>query len=563
MAQCLKQFTQLAAITLIAVLSSTSAAIAIESQDTKARLLADIAFQYAELGESQRSIGVLDQALRSTKAMTSRCFQANPLAKVAGGYLLVGQETQGKLLLAEAIQTAKVQEATRCSSSATSPTESLSNGAREYAEAGHLDLALELSRGLGDPITLAELAGHLAKAGQTERATEVLNQAIPLAQYIDDQPGKTQMLVVMAEYLQQSGTPEQVSLVLERSLESTDIFKSVQLSNDALLQVHSILRISKGFASIGADQQALEVLNQAVPKIRTLSSQPLPLDTVFYQIEAALQYIELEQKSQSVSILAEALATAQGIPKDQSLSQEAALGKVAEGYAKLGDFEQALQIAQSIQTVGERAAAFGQIALAYAKAGNTDAAVKLARSGGNQNATLIEIVRHYLANKQPDQAWNFVQTQQVKGILSEVALGYLEAGQPEQALKIVQIGELEGFVPDIALSHIKAGQPEQAWKLLKNKKMEWVLPEIARGFAQQKQFDSALEVTQSMNDKTYKVQALIAIAQGYIKKDLVEPGIIQGILANLVDIIRGVFGDSEREKATEVLEQALQITRSL
>lgn len=508
MAQWLKQFTQLAAITLIAVLSSTSAGSAIESQDRKAKLLADIAFQYAELGESQRSLEVLDQALRSTKAMTYRCFQANSLAKVAGGYLLVGHSTQGNQLLTEAIQTAQVQEATRCNGSGTSPTESLLNRAREYANAGHLELALELSQGLAEPITLAELAGHLAEAGQPERATEILNQAIELAQGINDQQYKSLMLVVMAERLWLAGHTEKVSLVLERALESLNVSNPAQSSADSL-QIPSTLRVARGFAAIGANRQALEVLNQVVPKIQTLSSRRFPLEQFFYRIDAALQYDELEQKSQSVAILAEALAIAQGIPKDERSSREDALGIVAKGYAKLGDFKQAQQIARSIQAVAKRSSAFQQIAIAYAEAGNIDAAVKLEQSIGRSEQALIRIVRRYLRNKQPDQAWNFVQTHQVKGILSEVAVGYVEAGQPEQALQ-----------------------------LLKNQQMEWLLPTIVRGFAQQGKLNSALQVTQSIKDKNYKVQALIAIAQSYTKKD------------------------SEREKAVEVLEQALQVTQS-
>jgi hypothetical protein len=136
-----QSLTQLASITLAAVFSSTGVAIAVESQDTKARLLSDIAFQYAELGKSDPAIEVLEQSLRSTRAMSSQCYQANPLAKVAGGYFLLGQEALAKQLLTEAVQTAKAQAATGCSSSATSPTESLSNRAKEYAEAGHLNSA--------------------------------------------------------------------------------------------------------------------------------------------------------------------------------------------------------------------------------------------------------------------------------------------------------------------------------------------------------------------------------------------------------------------------------------
>lgn len=566
MAHGLKQFAQFSAIALITVLGSTKAGIAIESQDVKARLLADIGFHYAELGESQRSIEVLEQALRSTRAMSSRCFQGNPLAKIGGGYLLVGQETQGKQLLIEAIQTARAQEATRCSGSATSPTESLLNRAKEYADAGHFDLALELGQKLGDPMTLAELAGYLSAAGQPERATKVLNQAIELAEGLAGQPDRTQMLVVMAERLRWGEHTEQASVVLKRALESLNanpaLSKPAPFSAESL-QVSSTLRIARVFTAIGANQQAIEVLNQVVPKIRTLASQPLPLDRVVYQIEAALHYGELGQKSQSGVLLAEALASVKGIPRDGSSNREYALTNIADGYAKLGDFKQALQLAQSIPIVSQRTSALGQIAIAYAKAGNLDAGVKLAQSIGNRNAILIEVVRYHLDNKQPDQAWNLVQTHQVKGILSEVAIGFVEAGQPEKALQIVQTGNLKGFVPDLALSYVKVGQPDQALQLVANQRMEWLLPAIARGFAQQGQLDSALQVTQSMNDKNYKAQALIAIAKVYTKQDAAEQGSIQAMLANPMASIRSLFGDSEREKAAKkVLDQALQVTQS-
>lgn len=566
MAHGLKQFAQFSAIALITVLGSTKAGIAIESQDVKARLLADIGFHYAELGESQRSIEVLEQALRSTRAMSSRCFQGNPLAKIGGGYLLVGQETQGKQLLIEAIQTARTQEATRCSGSATSPTESLLNRAKEYADAGHFDLALELGQKLGDPMTLAELAGYLSAAGQPERATKVLNQAIELAEGLADQQDRTQMLVVMAERLRWGEHTEQASVVLKRALESLNanpaLSKPAPFSAESL-QVSSTLRIARVFTAIGANQQAIEVLNQVVPKIRTLASQPLPLDRVGYQIKAALHYGELGQKSQSGVLLAEALASVKGIPRDGSSNREYALTNIADGYAKLGDFKQALQLAQSIPIVSQRTSALGQIAIAYAKAGNLDAGVKLAQSIGNRNAILIEVVRYHLDNKQPDQAWNLVQTHQVKGILSEVAIGFVEAGQPEKALQIVQTGNLKGFVPDLALSYVKVGQPDQALQLVANQRMEWLLPAIARGFAQQGQLDSALQVTQSMNDKNYKAQALIAIAKVYTKQDAAEQGSIQAMLANPMASIRSLFGDSEREKAAKkVLDQALQVTQS-
>ncbi|MBD0336543.1 MAG: hypothetical protein ICV62_13725 [Cyanobacteria bacterium Co-bin13] len=527
-------------------------------------MLSDIAFQYAELGDSERLNEVLNQALDSTEAMNSQCFQANRLAKVAGSYLLIGQDAQGKQLLADAIETARRQEATGCSSSATSPTESLANRAREYAEAGHLDLAIELSSGLGDPVTLAEFVGYLAQAGQTERATELLDQAITLAQSIDDQYSKTQILTVMAQRLRLAGHTELTSSVLEQALESNGAFDLAQSNEAASLQVSSLLWITKEFAAIGAEQQAIAVLDQAMPKIQALSNQSFPLDRINHQVDAALQYGELGQQSQAVAILTEAWAEAKALPSNSSRFQEDAVSRVAYGYAKLGDLEQALQIAQSIQSTMEREIVFQRIAIAQAEASNIEAAVELAQSSGSRrNATLIEITRHYLINKQPDQAWDFVQAHQVKGILSEVAIGYVDAGQPDQALQIVQHGRLEGFVPDVALAYVEAGQPDQALQMVENQQMEWLLPEIARGFAQQGQLDTALQVAESINSGVYKAQALIAIARSYPTPTSAEQGRLQSIFANLVDFTQGLFGDSSREKVAEVLEQALEVTQSL
>ncbi|HEY9879454.1 MAG TPA: hypothetical protein V6D29_13440 [Leptolyngbyaceae cyanobacterium] len=564
MAQHFKQLSKIAALALMTVVGLAGEASAIEPQDIKARLLADIAFEYAELGNSERLGEVLDQALRSTKAMEFQCFQGNPLARIAGSYLLVGQEAQGKPLLAAAIETAERQEATGCSRSATSPTESLANRAREYAEDGHLDLAVELITGVGAPLTLAEVAGHLTEAGQSERAAELLNQAITLAQGIDDQYYRTQMLTSVAHRLRIEGHPELVPLILEQALESSSTFDLAESKEAASLQVSSMLGIAREFAANGAESQAIAVLDEAMTKIETLSNQPLPLDRIQYQVDAAVQYGELAQQAKATAILAETWAEAKTLASDPTLYQGNAVGRVAEGYAKLGDFEQALQIAETIESGVEREIAFQQIALVQARAGNIEAAVELAQmSSSRRNATLIEITRHYLTEKQPDQAWNFAQTHQVKGILSEVALGYVDAGQPEQALQLVQSGSLEGFMPDIAVAYAKVGQTDQALEIVEAQQMDWLLPAIASELAKQRQLETALEVAQSISDRAYKAQALIAIAQSYPIRDSAEQGALQSVLANLVDFGRGLFGDSKREKVAEVLELAIEVTESL
>jgi hypothetical protein len=565
----LKPLMPLAAIALIAVTGPAAAARSAETQDVQAGLLTEIAFQYAELRDRERLGDVLDQALSATRAMNWQCFQANPLAKVAISHLLVGQDSQGQPLLAEAIATAQRQETTGCSSSATSPIESLANRTREYAEAGHLDLAVELGRGLGDPIVMADLAGQLAEAGQTARAAELLRQALAQTQPAEvfaqnpsaDVPRLlAQTLSYMAERLQEAGQGALTRPIWEQALESSRAIEPSQSTDIAW----AMLRIARGFAAIGAEEDAIAVLDQTMPHIQAIPLQLMPLDSIVFRVDAAVLYGELGQDTQAADLLSEALTLARSLPEDGSQSRGDALGRVAQGFFRLGQPEQALQIAQSIESGIMREIAFQRLALAAAQADDLETAVKLAQSSGSRrNTALVEITRHYLMNQQPEQAWDFVQAHQVQGIFSEVALGFLAAGQPAQALQIVQSNTLEGFMPDITLAYAKTGQPDQALQLAENQAMEWLLPDIAGGFAQQGDLDSALQLANSISDPAYKAQALIAIAQNYRTRNAADQSGLHRIFANLIDFTRGLFGESDREKVTAVLDQALEVVRSL
>ena len=302
-----------------------------------------------------------------------------------------------------------------------------------------------------------------------------------------------------------------------------------------------MLRIAKQFAEVGQEPRAIELLDQSLPKIRTLADKPFPLDTIIQLIETAAEYAALEQKNKAVETLAEARTAAQAIAIDEAQSKSDALARVAEAYAELGNFDQAQQIARSIENLNQREQAFRGIAIAYAKAGYSDQAVKLAKSIGNRDATLRGIVRHYLESGQYDQAFEIVQQWNLLDMLSEVGFGYLEAGQPERALAIAMSIQS----PPDAIQH-----------------KDWRLPVIARGFAKQGQFDQALQVAQAITDKGYKAEALTAIAEQYMARERERKGPIQKILSVLTNSFNSLFGSSNKDKASEILAQALQVAQS-
>lgn len=524
---------------LIATFFPGGQVLAVETYSQKHGILADIAFQYAAGGKSEQAVKILNQVLPLAKANPNECFKANPLVKVAGGYILAGQETKGKQLLKEAIQIAHTQTATGCSGSGTSPDESLLNRAKEYAEAGYYNFAIEIITKVNNPVStpmaLGEIAGHYAKAGQPEQATKALNQAITIAQSNPDTLYKTLTLIVIAEHLSQAGQKEQVPKVLERALESAYAIDEAKSGENTAMKVNQMVRIAKQFAQVGQERRAVEILDQALPKIRTFADKRFPFEKPSQLLETAVQYAALKQKNKAVETLAEARTAMQVINGD-------GLARVAGGYAEIGDFEQAQQIASSIKNVNERSSAFGQIAIAYAKAGYPDQAVKLAKSIGNPDFTFRGIARHYLQIGQNDQAFQFVQKWNLKDMLSEVASAYLEVGQPERALQIAKSIE----TPPDAQQH-----------------KDWRFPSIARGFAKQGQFDQALEVAKSITDKGYKAQALIAIAQQYVLREREDKGLFQKILSMLTNTLNSLFGGSNNNKASEILDQALQVAQSM
>jgi len=545
MARRIIQFNILAVTALIATFFPGGQVFAVETYFEKHGILADIAFQYAAVGKSEQAVKILNQVLPLAEANPNECFKANPLVKVALGYIQAGQEAKGKQLLKQAIQIARTQTATGCSRSATSPDESLLNRAKEYAEAGYYGFAIEIITGMDNPvftpITMAEVAGHYAKAGEDEQATTVLKQALAIAQRNDHALYRTMTLIVIAEHLSQAGQKKQVPQLLEHALKSASAIDEAQSGENASMKISQMLRIVKQFAFIGQERRAIELLDQSLPKIRTLADKRFPLDKISQLIETAAQYAALEQKNKALSTLAEAQKAAQAIAIDEAQIKSDALARVAHAYAELGNFDQARQIARAIENVNARKRAFLGIAIAYGKAGYSDQAVKLATSIGNRDATFRGIVRHYLNSGQYDQAFEIIQQWNFKDMLSEVAFGYLETGQPERALQITL-----SIQPPPDATH-----------------KDWRFSAIARGFAKQGKFDQALQLAQAITDKSYKAQALTAIAEQYVAREREKKGPIEKIFFVLTNSYNSLFGSSNKDKASKILDQALQVAQSM
>ena len=510
----------LLAIVMLAISGSSKPGFSQEKTDAQAPFVAEIAFQYAAVNRSGAA-KVLDQALSLTEGMQNDCYKAAPLMRVANGYILAGQSEKGQQLLTRAFQIAHAQTIANCALSATSPEESLLNRAVDYAEAGYYDFALQITQ-RGDnwftPIAMVRIAKSYKNDQKPDRAKQIIDKALTVAQRNPDLRSRRQTLMAIAFALQSTGQSEFLSSATKQVLDSIRTNPKTQ-SEDTAWNVTQTLQITDLLIVNGQKPQAIALLNQVLPEIRALRSTQFPAEKVYLLSQAAIQYAAVGQASQAKAILATAQSTAQALKPSPFLNN--AFAQVAIGYVKNGQLQTARELANRIKTRVDREQVFQAIAMHYVESGDVDQAVKLARSLSTaKNLTLTEIVRYYLANKQYDQALKIAQREDVQGVLPDVALAYAEAGKPEQALRVAK--------------SVKPLSNNPAY-------LDWLMPAFARSFAQQGQFEQALQVAQATQNKQYKSQALTAIAAQYIAKDRV----------------------ANRSKATEILDQALKVALSI
>jgi tetratricopeptide (TPR) repeat protein len=383
------------------------------------------------------------------------------------------------------------------------------------------------------PLALAQLAVQYAKAGQMEQTTQVLNQAINLAQAQTDASNRTLMLIGIAAYLEVGDQPQLVPPVLEQALVSTQAIPAASSGEQAGSKSNHMLRIARQLAAVGHKQQALKVLQQALPIVQAIPATPFPMERAHQLVEMANLYSALAQETQARQTLALAQTAAQTIQDPQL--QEYAFVRLAEGYAVSNQFQQARQIASAIQSVNEREAAFRQIALAYLRAGQEEQALQLARSIGGQEATFSQIARYYLEQGQTDRALQLVQKQRVKGILSEVVLGYLKVGQPQQALQAAKLD-----------TSSESG-------------LDWLYPEIAGGFAQGDDVEQALTIARGLQTPIYRVQALLQIAEELTAREQTQNKPLHRIAVWLSNPRKLLFPRSGQSRAAAILDEALTL----
>jgi len=231
------------------------------------------------------------------------------------------------------------------------------------------------------------------------------------------------------------GQKEQVSGVLSQVLQVTQTLNT-SYSN---IKTRALTGIARHYATIGQTQKTLEILPQALQAANSL--QGADFKTIALS-EIAQTYVAVGQNEPVAAILSQSLEFAKAIKSPIAYRKVQALQPIAVTYAKIGQYNQALQVAQLIEdTNSYRASALSAIAKEYVKNGQPEQALQIAQTLTNpplKATTLTAIAAEYAKKGQQDKAAQlFSQALQAAESVATIAIEYAEAGQPDAALQVV------------------------------------------------------------------------------------------------------------------------------
>lgn len=482
-------------LALLALLSTDMPALAQSTaahslEHGQAGQLADLAFGYAIAEQPEKAISLLDQAATYEGG---GCYEANVWLKVGAGYRAAGQVEKGEAFLTQAYKTAieRDNDVENCFTSGTTPSESLLNRSREYVESGHLDLALHIAEGSDNyfsPMTMVEIAGNFYEAGQPRKAKQIIMRSVDLAAEMAAEEGDDPLFTLMplsgAAQLSKEGNPQLATFLIEESGLLQKISSPEDLI-DSNIEVYQRLSIAGLLADLDKPEQSLSVIDEATSNVLPAEGS---FEAVHSWVGAAVLYSQLGSDQRADDAFAAANASLEGL-SGQAVG--IAQTVIVNGYAELGKFEQATQLASAIESSNESTQAYSDIAAAYAQAGEVEEANRVASSIGQDKFTRLSMIRAYLSTEQYDQAQQIATQPDMIDYLPEIGQAYCAAGQAEQVVSLIEL----------LASNLQAA--------------DWLRSCAATEFAKQQQFDRATAIADTITSPEYRADTLIAIAAQY------------------------------------------------
>lgn len=362
------------------ILSQTIQSVqSIDDAETKASILTNIAAAYAKVGQKEKASEILSQSLVLAHAIESDWEKSRALSKVAAVYQRIGQKEKAFEILFQEV------ERLGLSSELIEPVASICVATGQYdqilnlvgtikpqksaellyvtvnkaAEAGQFQQALRLAQSTKDDEAKARaldiLVGRYTRLGQYEQALKVI-------EVIKNTVAKAEILTTIASYYAVTGQKEKGSQLLSQALQ---IAQAVERDDKASL----LIEIAIGYAAIGQYEQAKNVAQT----IQTLFPPDIPSELMALTLAGiAAHYGADRQKEEAVKILTKALEFDKIASRQYRCPVkfvQPMLTEIATRYIAVGQYRQALQISEIFKDNHFKTKILNQIVSTYPESG--------------------------------------------------------------------------------------------------------------------------------------------------------------------------------------------------
>lgn len=253
-------------------------------------------------------------------------------------------------------------------------------------------------------------------------------------------------------------------------------------------------------------------------------------------------------------------------------TRDQTLASIAVKCAADRQEDAAFELIETLEDFSHQATALSQIAIAYANAGEFDRAVEIADGMEDNSATLAEIASQCASKGEYERAFEIVERLDFPGYaalaLTRIADSYIQAGRVDEAVELLSQAldeaaaidagdEKATTLSEIALKFADAGQAEKSTVILsqalavalKSEEIykDTALSQIAASHSRLKQYDLAVKVAEKIDDVYQATATLISLAVIEHDDEARQTESLQ-LLSDAYDLIREDVPETQRDE---------------
>ncbi|MEB3830674.1 tetratricopeptide repeat protein [Phormidium sp. CCY1219] len=251
-----------------------------------------------------------------------------------------------------------------------------------------IDCALEQAQMVDSQLfELRDRLQQTANAGNIEEAAELLSQGLRLMQRLPNDGNKASIFAELVNGFQgqpslveqtvtqfvATGQPEKAPAVLAYALQVAQGLDA----EHSVVKTRSLAAIAGWYAQMGEGDRAADILSQARQSEIGIRGSEFKAKALS---EIARAYIAIARFESASEILFESLRQAQLVNYPNSFRKASVFQPIAVYFAKIGEFERALEIARDIADENYQSETYAEIALECAKQGKLKSALQIAEA---------------------------------------------------------------------------------------------------------------------------------------------------------------------------------------